>query len=306
MTSLTRYLPAGTGEVAVGVADRGWVAPLGGSVAELLRLSAAELRERCTDPGGPVVPMAEITLLPPIDGRMEVWAAGVTYRQSRAARVAESRAADLYRWAYDAVRPELFFKSAGWRVVGHGETVAVRADSQINVPEPELAVVVNAHGEIVGYTICNDLSSRSIEGENPLYLPQAKVYLGGCALGPSIRPAWEVADPYRLGIRMAIRRGGVVEWAGAARTGWLHRRLDQLVAALLTADEFPDGVVLSTGTCLVPELPFTLAEGDRVEIEIDEIGTLRTQVGRGVEAMAWLVDAVTDPRRRSAGRSPDG
>ncbi|MEU9760793.1 fumarylacetoacetate hydrolase family protein [Streptomyces sp. NPDC047987] len=134
-------------------------------------------------------------------------------------------------------------------------TVAVRADSTIDVPEPELALVLNTHGKIVGYTICDDMSSRTIEGENPLYPPQAEIYLGGCAVGPAIRPVWEVADPYALPIRMTIRRGGAVTWSGETDTGHLDRRLDDLAGYLFAADVFPDGAVLATGTCLVPDLP---------------------------------------------------
>ena len=177
----------------------------------------------------------------------------MTYFSSREARVEESeRSADVYRQVYDAERPELFFKSAAWRVAGDGQTIAVRADSAVDVPEPEVAVVINRFGEIAGYTACNDVSSRSIEGENPLYLPQAKIYLGGCALGPSVRPSWEVADPYDLGIELTIRRDGALAWQGRASTSALRRTFDELAGYLMRADIHPDGVVLSTGTCLVP------------------------------------------------------
>jgi 2-dehydro-3-deoxy-D-arabinonate dehydratase len=221
---------------------------------------------------------------------MEVWAAGVTYQRSRAARMAESeQSADVYDRVYDAERPELFFKAASWRTVGTGRPIVVRPDSAINVPEPELALVLNRHAEIVGYTICNDVSSRSIEGENPLYLPQAKAYLGSCALGPWITPSWEIDDPYQLGIELIIERAGEVVWQGKASTSELHRRFDELVDYLFRADEFPDGVVLSTGTSLVPELPFTLAEGHVVRIRIDNLGELANPVVRGKAAMTWLL-----------------
>ncbi|MER6946733.1 fumarylacetoacetate hydrolase family protein [Nonomuraea sp. NPDC000554] len=284
MTHIVRY--ARDGEIRAGVrADDGLVHPLPLPLAELLRLSLSGLRELVEramnePPDGPAEPLA------PVEGRMEVWAAGVTYRRSRQARMAESTAAaDVYERVYDAPRPELFFKSAAWRVVGDGGTVAVRSDSTIDVPEPELALVLNTHGEIVGYTVCDDMSSRTIEGENPLYLPQAKIYLGGCAVGPAIRPVWEVADPYALPIRMTIRRDGAVAWSGEAETSQLHRRLDDLAGYLFAADVFPDGAVLATGTCLVPNLPFTLAGGDVVEIEIGEIGTLTNSVVRGLAPM---------------------
>ncbi|WP_283137720.1 fumarylacetoacetate hydrolase family protein [Rhizohabitans arisaemae] len=216
----------------------------------------------------------------PVDPWTEVWAAGVTYRISREARTEESRDPDIYQRVYDAPRPELFFKSLGWRVRGPGQAVTVRPDSDWNVPEPELALVVCASGEIAGYTVCDDVSSRSIEGENPLYLPQAKMYFGATALGPGIRPAWEVPDPYDLGIRMAVSRDSRQEWAGSTGTSRLHRRLDDLVAHLLRADRYPHGVILSTGTCLVPGGDFTLLPGDEVRIEIDEIGELVTPVRR--------------------------
>ena len=146
-------------------------------------------RDLRQDPGGARIPAADAEVLAPVDGRMEVWAAGVTYERSRTARMAESeQSADIYDRVYAARRPELFFKSAAWRVSGPGGPVSVRSDSTVDVPEPELAVVLNAAGAVAGYTICNDMSSRSIEGENPLYLPQAKIYLGGCAVGPWIVP----------------------------------------------------------------------------------------------------------------------
>ncbi|MEA2642484.1 MAG: 2-dehydro-3-deoxy-D-arabinonate dehydratase [Chloroflexota bacterium] len=219
--------------------------------------------------------------LAPIDGGTEVWAAGVTYKRSEEARVEESATPDIYTKVYRAQRPELFFKANARRVAGPGRPIVIRADSAWNVPEPELAVVANACGTIVGYTIANDVSSRSIEGENPLYLPQAKLYAGSCALGPGITPAWEVADPYALGIHMRIVRGGATCWESATSTSELHRRLDELIAYLFREDEFPEGVVLCTGTGLVPETPFTLEAGDEVAITIDGIGTLRNPVVRG-------------------------
>jgi 2-dehydro-3-deoxy-D-arabinonate dehydratase len=279
MTSLVRYARPGSG-AAVGLRAGDALVPLADTVAELLRLPLVELRDRCEHASGSVSP--DVRPLAPIDGRTEVWAAGVTYWRSREARMTESEAApDIYDRVYEAERPELFFKSAAWRVVGPGEAISVRADSEIDVPEPELALVINSFGEIVGYTVCDDVSSRSIEGENPLYLPQAKIYLGGCALGPAIRPSWEVPDPYALAIRMAIHRGGGVVWSGTAGTSGLRRRFDELVRYLFAADAFPDGVVLATGTSLVPDLPFTLADGDVVEIEIGSIGVLTTPVLRG-------------------------
>jgi 2-dehydro-3-deoxy-D-arabinonate dehydratase len=276
----------GTGtEPRVGVTDGELVSELrAASLAELLREPAAEFRRRIQEDGtgGARHALADVSLLAPVDGRTEVWAAGVTYELSQRERMKESEgAARFYQQVYDAVRPELFFKSAAWRVSGPGQAIAVRADSVIDVPEPELGLVLNAQAEICGYTVCNDVSSRTIEGENPLYLPQAKVYLGGCALGPAIRPVWEIPDPYDLGIELSISRGGADIWAGTASTAGLHRKFGELVEYLYRADVFPDGAVLATGTSLVPELPFSLAEGDLVTIRIDNVGTLANPVVRG-------------------------
>jgi 2-dehydro-3-deoxy-D-arabinonate dehydratase len=283
---LIRFL-AGAGEARVGVLDGDTVTGLAaaGSLGDLLALPLDRIRAACASPGGATIPVAGAQLLAPVDGRMEVWAAGVTYERSRTARMAESeQSADIYDRVYAAERPELFFKSAAWRVSGPGQPVSVRADSTIDVPEPELAVVLNAAGAIAGYTICNDMSSRSIEGENPLYLPQAKIYLGGCAVGPWIVPAWEVRDPYALTIELTIARGGSTAWEGSASTSTLHRKIDELAAYLFREDEFPDGVILSTGTSLVPDLPFTLEPGDEVRIAISGIGELANPVVRGKAA----------------------
>jgi 2-dehydro-3-deoxy-D-arabinonate dehydratase len=262
------------------------------ALPDLLGLPLGRIREICQNPGGQAVPAEGAVLLAPVSGRTEVWAAGVTYQRSRTARMAESEhSADIYDRVYAAERPELFFKSAAWRVCGPGAPVSVRADSSIDVPEPELAVVLNYAGEVAGYTICNDVSSRSIEGQNPLYLPQAKVYLGGCAVGPWIRPAWEVPDPYALTIEMTITRGNAVAWQGTSSTSGLRRRIDELAAYLFREDDFPCGVVLSTGTSLVPDLPFTLQPGDEIRIKISEIGELVNRVVRGKAAVAAAVHA---------------
>jgi 2-dehydro-3-deoxy-D-arabinonate dehydratase len=288
---IVRFVTPESDRVGVGVSDGMVITELAGapSIGELLRLPAAGLRERCAGAAGPRHDAAAAGVLPPVDGRMEVWAAGVTYRRSREARVVESeRSADVYEQVYEAERPELFFKSAAWRVTGHGEQVSVRTDSGIDVPEPELGLVVNRHAEIVGYTVVNDMSSRTIEGENPLYLPQAKIYLGGCAAGPAIRPAWEVSDPYDLDIELTIRRDAADAWTGRASTGQLRRRLDDLVGYLFRADDFPDGVILATGTCLVPDLPFTLLAQDEIIIRISEVGTLASTVVSGKAGLRWL------------------
>jgi 2-dehydro-3-deoxy-D-arabinonate dehydratase len=295
---IVRYVELRAPGPRVGVRRDGRVAPLPwGSVAELLREPLDVLREGLI-PSGPYVDAAEVAFLPPVDGRTEVWAAGVTYERSRTGRVEESSDASVYEKVYEAERPELFLKSVAWRVVTDAEPVALRADSTLDVPEPELALVANRHGEIVGYTVCNDMSSRSIEGENPLYIPQAKIFSGCCALATGIRPAWEVPDPGNLDVTMRVLRGADVVFAGKTSTARLHRTPEALVAALFEPTDFPDGAILSTGTGIVPELSFSLAEGDRVEIEIAQVGALVNPVVRGRESMAWLVDAQDDPDAR--------
>jgi 2-dehydro-3-deoxy-D-arabinonate dehydratase len=286
---LIRYR-AGGGAAQAGVLDADRVRPLPGvaAMADLLARPLSWIRGACetllagTGPDG--LSLREITVLAPVDGATEVWAAGVTYERSMHVLVS-LYSADIYDRVYTAPRPELFFKSAAWRVAGPGDRVSARADSQVDVPEPELAAVLNADGEVVGYTICNDMSSRSIEGENPLYLPQAKIYLGGCAAGPGIRPAWELEDPYGLTIGMTIRRDGEAAWTGQASTAGLRRTVNELAAFLFREDEFPAGVVLSTGTSLVPDLPFTLRTGDEIRISISEIGELVNHVVRGKAAL---------------------
>jgi 2-dehydro-3-deoxy-D-arabinonate dehydratase len=252
---------------------------------ELLRLSASELRnsiEQTIARSAESQPVANLQA--PVDGVTEVWAAGVTYKRSVDARVEESETPDIYTRVYTASRPELFFKGVAHRIAGPGAAISVRADSTWNVPEPELALVINTYGEIVGYTIANDVSSRSIEGENPLYLPQAKVYLGSCALGPGITPAWEIKDPYALTMHMSIERDKKICWEGQTTTGELHRRLDELVEYLYREDDFPGGAILCTGTALVPEQPFTLQANDIVQINIDQLGSLRNPVVQGKQA----------------------
>ena len=179
-------------------------------------------------------------------------------------------------------------------MVTDGEPVGIRADSGHDVPEPELALVVNAHGEIVGFTVCNDMSSRSIEGENPLYLPQAKVYAGAAALATGIRPAWEVPDPTDLAISLVVRRGATEAFAAQTSTAQLARPLQQLVDHLYAANHFPDGAALATGTGIVPELDFTLLPGDVVEIDIEEVGRLVNRVEIGKEHFGWLNDRTMD------------
>lgn len=266
--------------VAIGVRRGDRITTIAGvvSIEDLLRKSTAEMRSTVEAADGPEWTIGQVTLHAPVDGRTEVWAAGVTYLQSRDARVEESTQATVYELVYEADRPELFLKSVPWRVVTDGEPIGLRKDSTLDVPEPELALVINAAGEIVGYLVANDVSSRSIEGVNPLYIPQAKIFAGSCALSAGIRPAWEIADPYALDIALTIERGGAVGWSGTTSTSQLHRKLDELAAYLYSAHPFPSGAVLCTGTGCVPDMSFTLTEGDVVEISIAGIGTLRNPV----------------------------
>ncbi len=213
-------------------------------------------------------------------GTQEVWAAGVTYYRSRDARMEEAEAAgggNFYDRVYSAARPELFFKAPPYRVVGPGECVRIRGDSRWNVPEPELTVALSARGEIVGYTIGNDMSSRDIEGENPLYLPQAKTYDGSCALGPCLL----VEDgelPPNTAISLHIRRGDDVAFAGETSLEELKRRPRDLASWLFRETSFPHGCLLMTGTGIVPPSDFSLASGDRIEIAIEGIGVLENPV----------------------------
>ncbi len=280
---VVRYL-APDNEAHVGLSIDGVVSQLhtASSVSALLREPRAQVRRLLSETSG-ASPADVVRLLAPIDGGTDVWAAGVTYERSEQARVEESQIPDVYSRVYEAARPELFFKATARRVVGPDATIGIRDDSHWDVPEPELAVVVNAYAEVVGYTIVNDVSSRQIESENPLYLPQAKVYAGSCALGPGIVPEWEIDDPYALTIRLQVTRHGD-GWEGQASTASLHRTIDELVACLFHGDTYPDGVVLSTGTPLVPDPPFTLEAEDVVEITIDKLDQLRNTVVRGKEA----------------------
>ena len=270
------------GVVRVGVLDDGAVRPVPGvsSMAELLSGDLAAARSAVEAAAGePAVPVGEVRLLPPVDGLTEVWASGVTYERSMDARVEESQVQDVYSRVYAADRPELFFKSVAWRVVTDGEPIAVRPDSAVTVPEPELAAVVMATAEVFGYTVCDDVSSRDIEGENPLYLPQAKIYAGSCALAAGIRPAWEVPDPAALGIEVRVIRAGATVFEGSTSTARMRRSVADLVAHLVAAQDFPAGAVLSTGTGIVPGLDFTLLEGDEVEVTVEHVGTLTNPVG---------------------------
>ena len=218
-------------------------------------------------------------VLPPI-GSQEVWAAGVTYFRSRTARMEESKSAgggDFYDRVYAAERPELFFKATPHRVRGHGDPVRIRRDARWNVPEPELTLVITSGGAIVGYTIGNDMSSRDIEGENPLYLPQAKVYDGSCAIGPAVFVT-KAPLASTVEIRIAIKRAGLAVFAGSTTLAAMKRTPEDLVSYLYRETSFASGCLLLTGTGIVPPDDFTLAAGDEIAIGIDHIGTLVNQV----------------------------
>ncbi len=302
---LVRYAERATWRQRVGVLDDGAVLPLPQvfGFADLLRRPVSEVRSLVARPVvNEACALADVLPLPPLDARMEVWAAGVTYERSKDARIEETTASqDVYARVYDAARAELFFKAPAWRVVTDGEPIGVRPDADVTVPEPELAMLVTAHGEALGYTICDDVSSRDIEGANPLYLPQAKVYDGSCSLAYLVRPAWEIPDPQALGIRLVVSRDDRTLLDERTSTARMHRRLGDLVEQLYRALTLPDGAVLATGTGIVPGLDLTLRPGDLVEITIDEVGTLRNPVALST-TIDWLATAADDPSVRERSR----
>jgi 2-dehydro-3-deoxy-D-arabinonate dehydratase len=242
-------------------------------------VDGSALAARLEDIAGPPREHA-FALLKPTD-EQEVWAAGVTYERSKVAREEESAGSGIYDRVYTADRPELFFKATPSRTVGPYEPVAIRADAAWSVPEPELALVVNPALELVGFTIGNDMSSRDIEGENPLYLPQAKLYARCCALGPLIALRDTIGDPANLSVTLAIMRDGISVFSGATSTRRIVRPYADLIGYLGRDNIFPDGVVLLTGTGIVPPDDVTLAAGDEVVIAIEGIGELRNPVVQG-------------------------
>ena len=238
-------------------------------VDELSRLGEAGLAEH---------PLDTIRLLTPVESQ-EVWAAGVTYLRSREARMVESEfSASAYDRVYDAQRPEIFFKSLPEKVVSPGEAVGIRRDAHWNVPEPELTLVIASSGRIAGYTIGNDMSSRDIEGENLLYLPQAKIYTGACAVGPWVVVGHSEDDARQWSIRLEIRRGGEQMFAGETRADQIKRPFQELVDYLFRSQTFPNGAVLLTGAGVVPPDSFTLEARDTVRITISGVGTLENPV----------------------------
>lgn len=246
------------------------------TIGGLLSGDGVSLAEVASRTGGDPVP-PEARVLAPIDDQ-DVWAAGVTYVRSRQARMEESEVPDHYANVYDAERPELFPKAAPGRVRGPGEPIAIRSESTWDVPEPELGLVVDARGRIVGYVLANDVSSRSIEGENPLYLPQAKVYDGSCAVGPCIVPIDEAPPLKEMRIGLRVLRDGQAIVDEEVDVGDLHRTPAELVSWLFRAMSFPRGAVLLTGTSIVPAPTFSLATGDDVEIALEGLGVLRNPV----------------------------
>jgi 2-dehydro-3-deoxy-D-arabinonate dehydratase len=252
------------------------------SLADVLHAKdPAGLAKFLVDQASGPIPLAQVTFLAPID-KQEVWAAGVTYQRSQIARMEESKSgASHYDKVYSAARPELFFKGTASRVSGPGEPVRVRADSQWSVPEPEFTLVLNPAMQIVGYTIGNDMSARDIEGENPLYLPQAKVYRQCCGLGPVILLATETLDLAATKILLTIVRGGREVFHGETSLAQLNRKLPELADWLAKENEFPTGTFLLTGTGIIPPDEFTLENGDSVAIEVAGIGTLVNPVVKG-------------------------
>jgi 2-dehydro-3-deoxy-D-arabinonate dehydratase len=229
------------------------------------------------------IPLSKAQLLPPID-RQEVWAAGVTYLRSKVARKSESSgAASFYDLVYTAERPELFFKSTAERVVGPGLPLRIRRDSRWSVPEPELALVIAPDARIVGYTLANDMSARDIEGENPLYLPQAKIYDQSCALGPTITLASQIPDPAAIQIQLAIHRHGAIAFHGQTSLNRMVRPFEELVSWLFRDHSFPDGVILLTGTGIVPPDDFSLEPGDQIHISSPQLGDLCNPVIRSAD-----------------------
>ena len=245
------------------------------TLSEALSLHMADFRKAYDAAGNTEV---KGKLVAPVAIDTEVWGAGVTYQRSRDARKEESGIPDVYQLVYEADRPELFFKATARRTVGHEGEVGIRADAQTSVPEPEVAIVMNKFGELIGMSICNDMTSRNIEGENPLYLSQAKIYYGSNALGPMIRPIWEIVDHEKLDIYAKIERAGSIVWQAETSLKSLNRSFDDLIDYLFKCQHFPVGVVLSTGTGIVPPLDISLMAGDVVTITVDQIGTLVNKV----------------------------
>ena len=244
------------------------------TLTQAMHLTLEELKSAVRKTSGTVTG----ELVAPISPEIELWGAGVTYLRSRDARKEESGVPDVYQRVYEADRPELFFKSNAVRARGTGAPVGIRYDSDASVPEPEVAIYINRYREIIGYAICNDMTARTIEGENPLYLSQAKIYIGSTAIGPDITPAWLAPTAAEMKIKARILRGAQTAWEAETSLGALNRTLDDLITYLFRCQDFPHGVILSTGTGIVPPLDISLAAGDVVEIDVAGIGKLTNPV----------------------------
>jgi len=244
------------------------------TLTEAMHLTLAELKARTADAKTPVTG----SLAAPIAPEIELWGAGVTYLRSRDARKEESGVPDVYQRVYEADRPELFFKSTAVRARGTNAPIGIRYDSEASVPEPEVAIYINKHREIIGYAICNDVTARSIEGENPLYLSQAKIYIGSTAIGPDITPAWLAPTAAEMAIKAKIVRGSTITWEAETSLGALNRTLEDLVSYVFRCQDFPHGLILSTGTGIVPPLDISLEAGDIVEIDVAGVGVLSNTV----------------------------
>lgn len=274
-----------SGSVAVGILEDDQVFPLDlseevTSLADIFNTkdpaATAESLKTAT-----ALPVDSVTLLAPID-HQEVWAAGVTYKRSQTARMEESEtSASCYDRVYESPRPELFLKATPHRVSGPGQPLRIRRDATWNVPEPEITCVINARLELVGFTVGNDMSSRDIEGENPLYLPQAKVYRQCAGLGPCVTLIDAMPSRAETMIRLKIERDGVAVFEGETDVDQMARTFEDLIEYLGRDQEFPHGVFLMTGTGVVPDSDFTLAAGDVVHITIDGIGTLTNPIVQG-------------------------
>jgi 2-dehydro-3-deoxy-D-arabinonate dehydratase len=244
------------------------------TLTEAMHLTLEELKARTADAKTPVTG----SLAAPIAPEIELWGAGVTYLRSRDARKEESGVPDVYQRVYEADRPELFFKSTAVRARGTNAPIGIRYDSEASVPEPEVAIYINKHREIIGYAICNDVTARSIEGENPLYLSQAKIYIGSTAIGPDITPAWLAPAAAEMAIKAKIVRGSAITWEAETSLGALNRTLEDLVSYVFRCQDFPHGLILSTGTGIVPPLDISLEAGDIVEIDVAGVGVLSNTV----------------------------
>ena len=284
LMKLCRFRAAAGGDVHIGLVTNG------DTVVDLMhagvhhmaslieRSDVADELARLAREGLPEQRLERVRLLTPVESQ-EVWAAGVTYLRSKEARMEESEfSASAYDRVYDAMRPEIFFKSLPDKVVGPGNAVGIRRDARWNVPEPELALVISSSARIVGFTIGNDMSSRDIEGENLLYLPQAKIYARSCAVGPWIVVGPDEAEARQWSIELEIERRGAVVFAGETRAGQIKRRFAELVEYLFRSQQFPNGVVLLTGAGVVPPDSFTLEVDDKIRITISGIGSLENPV----------------------------